>query len=461
MKNLFRLFIFTVLIASVLFVGCRKTENDTTAPDISGLAVTPASAKPGDTVTVTAKLADNAALSKVTIIRGDSLRVVEEAISGKSHELNKAIIISTGNKPGAYPITVKVVDAAGNEKVESKDVTVDAAAPEIIRMNVTPTIGGVGGKITVSGRVEDNTQVSSVKISVTINSSTGSDDDWSVTDIDAVLNEEGTNANFTKELSVPLNATPGDYTITASASNGKQTGTKTATVNVMVDDEPPVLKDFWMPEDANRGDGVQIYGSVSDNLQVTGVKLLVAINSDTSSADDWSEDIDVGLSFDDSGKNATFSVDLTVPDNATQGTYNFTFIASDGTQTTTEVKPFRVLGGDDPGEDNTPPTIISLDIYPSTAKRGDEVAVYGSAEDNVQVASATISVAINSDTNSENDWSVTDEDIEFDPGSSVSIDKTMTVPDNATLGTYTFTVKVSDAKGNTASKTVTLTVEGS
>ena len=177
----------TLLAAAALIVGAlansASATDDAIGPDIQSLTVTPASARPGDTVTISMAVTDETGVQDVAfymqvggtwnnICDTSTSRVSGDALSGT---WEKVCTIPNPVLNGTYVVTPFAQDVLGrytnmngqNPIALTTQLTItggtdDAIGPDIQSLTVTPASARPGDTVTISMAVTDETGVQDV-----------------------------------------------------------------------------------------------------------------------------------------------------------------------------------------------------------------------------------------------------------------------------------------------------------
>ena len=241
---------------------------DTTAP--TGSISTPvAGAVLANTATITVAASDNNALDHIDFYRGGTTLIGSAIASGASGNFSLGWNTTTV-ADGAYSLTAKIYDAAGNSSTTSAvSVTVTNVVtppadttPPTVSVSYPATGSTVSGVIAIGANASDNVGVTKVMFYRSGNALIGTDttaSPWEVSFDTATLNN-------------------GNYLITAkaydAANNVTTSATVTITVNNVVADTTKPTASFTSPADGATvtGSNVVLTANATDNVGIDTVK---------------------------------------------------------------------------------------------------------------------------------------------------------------------------------------------
>jgi len=349
-------------------------------PEISSLTATPATVDSGGNATILCTASDP---------DGDTLIFDSWTCTGGSISGTGGTVTWTAPSAfGIYTVTATVADGNGGTATRSVNISVTNRNPEISSLTATPATVVTGGNSIVKCTASDpdgNTLVYSWTYTGGSISGTGSTVTWTAP------------------------ATPGIYTLTAIASDGKG-GTATRSISITATNRNPQISSLTAtPVSVVTGGSSTVKCTASDP------------DGDTLTYS-W---IYAGGSISGTGSTVTW----TAP--STFGIYIVTAIVSDGKGgTATQSVSIAVT--------NNNPQISSLTATPATLVTGGNSTIRCTASD---PDGDTLAYS----------WTYT--------GGSISgTGSTITWTAPATAGTYTVTVLVSDGKGGNVTRNVSITV---
>ncbi|MCO7272261.1 choice-of-anchor G family protein [Cellulosimicrobium cellulans] len=375
------------------------------------LTVDPTTANPGDEVTVdgTGYTPDATVTVEIRDESGAVVATVEDVPTDGDGNFTTPITVPADTTPGDY--TVVGIDDTTSTEAETP-LTIEAAAlTPVVTVDPTTVPAGTPTTVTGTGYTPDSTVTVEVR-----------DADGAVV---ATLTDVPTDGDggFTTPITVPADATPGDYTVVGIDDTTSTEAETPLTVEAAAI-EPTITVD---PTTANPGDDVTVDGTGYTPDATVTVEIRDGSGAVVTSLGDVPTDGD-----------GNFTTPITVPADTTPGDY--TVVGIDDTTSTEAETPLGV-GGVGVSE----PTVT---VDPTTANPGDEVTVTGEG----WPPSTTVTV----DLLDEDGDVVATVDVETDDTGSFTTP--ITVPEGATPGDYT--VHASDDTGNEAETPLTVVAAG-
>jgi subtilisin family serine protease len=363
---------------------------------ITSPTVQPAYTTQAATVSLSGTASDNVALASV------SWSNAANSTSGTATGTTSWSTASIALAAGTNTISVTATDTAGNTSTDTLTVTRDNSAPAVSITSPTSsaTYATAAATVALGGSASDNVALAGVSWSNAANSTSGTatgTGSWSVASIALA---------------------PGSNTITVTATDTAG-NTATATITVTRDNTNPIVaitSPTNSPALTTQAASISLAGTASDNVALAGVSWSNAANSTSGTATgttSWS----------------TASIALA----AGQNTITVTATDTAGNTSTDTITVTR---------DNTDPivAITSPTNSPTYDTTATSVALGGTASDNAGLQSVTWSNGANSTNGTASGTT------------SWSSDPILLAP-----GANAITVTATDAAGNTATDTVTVT----
>ncbi|GGL97486.1 Ig-like domain-containing protein [Deinococcus aerophilus] len=358
------------------------------------LAAAPTTVTTAGNVTLVAAASDNVAVTKVTFYRGNT-EIGSDTTA--PYTLSAAVTAADNGTVGYRAVAT---DAAGNSAESSASVTVniDATMPTV-SLTATPTTITAAGSVTLTADAKDDVGITKVTF-YRGNTEIGSD----------------TTAPYTLSAAVTAadNGTVG-YRAVAIDTAGNS-AESSASVIVNIDVIKPTVSLTATPTTVTTAGNVTLVAAASDNVAVTKVTFYrgnTEIGSDTTAP-------------------YTLSAAVTAADN---GTVGYRAVATDAAGNSAESSASVIVD-----IDVIKPT-VSLMAAPTTVTTAGNVTLTANASDNVGVTKVDFydnNVLIGTDMNAP-----------------FSMSRTYTYADN---GTHTIKAVASDAQGNVAETSTTVTV---
>ncbi|WP_264032366.1 choice-of-anchor G family protein [Cellulosimicrobium sp. SH8] len=365
------------------------------------ITVDPTTANPGDAVTVdgTGYTPDSTVTVEIRDGSGTVIATVENVPTDGDGGFITPITVPEDTTPGDY--TVVGIDDTTSTEAETP-LTVEAAAlTPAVTVDPTTVPAGTPTTVTGTGYTPDST------VTVEVRDTSGT--------VVATLTDVPTDGDgrFTSPITVPVDTTPGDYTVVGIDDTTSTEAETPLTVEAAAI-EPTITVD---PTTANPGDEVTVDGTGYTPDATVTVEIRDGSGTVIATVEDVPTDGD-----------GSFTTPITVPEGTTPGDY--TVVGIDDT-TSTEAEAPLAVGGVGVSE----PTVT---VDPTTASPGDEVTVTGEG----WPPSTTVTVELVD----EDGDIVATVDVETDEEGSFATP--ITVPEDATPGDYT--VHASDDAGNEA-----------
>ncbi|MBM7820393.1 5-hydroxyisourate hydrolase-like protein (transthyretin family) [Cellulosimicrobium cellulans] len=375
------------------------------------VTVDPTTAVPGDQVTVdgTGYTPDSTVTVEIRDESGAVVATLGDVPTDGDGNFTTPISVPAGTTPGDY--TVVGIDDTTSTEAETP-LTVEAAAlTPAVTVDPTTVPAGTPTTVTGTGYTPDST------VTVEVRDTSGT--------VVATLTDVPTDGDggFTSPITVPVDTTPGDYTV-VGVDDTTSTEAETPLVVEAAAIEPALTVD---PATANPGDEVTVDGTGYTPDATVTVEIRDGSGTVIATVEDVATDGD-----------GAFTTPVTVPEGTTPGDY--TVVGIDDTTSTEAETPLGV-GGVGVSE----PTVT---VDPTTANPGDEVTVTGEG----WPPNTTVTV----DLVDEDGDVVATVDVETDDTGSFTTP--ITVPDDATPGDYT--VHASDDAGNEAEAPLTVVAAG-
>ncbi len=400
-------------------VETRATDNYTIEIDVSGPVIEKPKASVEEGNPVILMITDNASGVKDAeiIVSNGNETVYNNTVNATdgmiSFDMSKIDNISVGVM---YNYSVSAYDNAGHVTNDSGNFTITAdTTPPVI--SDVPT--GVSVKqnmpVNITATVTDTgLGVKGVSINITHPDGTYTTGDMKL-------------YNGTYYFEFTNTSMMGEYNFTINATDGKQSSEYTGSFDV-IDGIPPVIKVTTL----YTGMKAIFIGNITDNVGVASAKITITQNVSGNVTEVASGDM-VLKNYTDDATNTTYTGYVYVFTAPGLGEYNYTIVAEDYKGNNASVSSsFSIV-------DKEPPVIDETSIsYPTDAVEGKEATISVSVTDAFGVASVTITLTHNSQTETYN----------------------MTLQDGKYVytftpeyGEYVFTIDATDVNGNVAPAT--------
>ncbi len=230
---------------------------DRTQPNIGSLTVSPAAARVGTAVTLTAQVIDNYGISGTPLMTVNGLPVPAPSQSGYLYTW--VFTVPSGVSEGPAAIAIYASDLAGNARNFSNNtaLTLDPNPPQVTGITASPTQARAGNAVVFSATITDLTGVSGSP-SLTVNGV-------------AAAHAGASGGVHTWNFTVPAGAPEGNATVRVTAADTLgNSAVTTSTSALLIDRTAPVISNVQaVPAVAKLGDSVRLVFAVTDAL--TGV----------------------------------------------------------------------------------------------------------------------------------------------------------------------------------------------
>ena len=381
------------------------TVDDNTPPSISNVNF-PSQVTVGSEANISCSVTDDFGISLVKI----NITYPDSSFSNNSMNAGtKYYYSSIYTMPGTYFFTIWAQDTGGNGNKETGSFEVvegDFEPPEISNVQASPSPQESGGYVNITCSVTDNVEVNVVKVNIQGPSG--------FTPVNATMNEGSYYYNSTYTL-------VGTYYYFIWANDTSDNGNKSDTYSFEIQDTtPPDISSIQaFPSHQEAGGKVKVLAMVTDNVAVANVFLNITY------PDSSTENFSI---FQNKTGNTYYS-ERTYDQ---LGTYTFFIFAIDSSNNkrTSSSYTFEI-------EDNTPPSISSIETSPIAKGIGEKVNISAMVTDNVAVANVFLNITY-PDSSTEN-FSI----FQNKTGNTYYSERTYDQ-----LGTYTFFIFAIDSSGN-------------
>ena len=307
---------------------------------------------------------------------------------GTGGTFSKTVTVPADTPDGAHHVVANGTDSSGAAVSPSAALSVDSNPPQVDDLTVTPQTASAGDTITLTAHVTDDSGVQAIELQ-SVNSAVSGN--FSFCDSYATLaSGTGTDGIWSITCPVTHNTLNGNYVVTPYAediagnwlnTNGGGISNVTASFSVtgaLAPAPPPDILSISAPATVSPGQSFVVSAHVTSDIGVKAIELQSVLNG---SSGVWSFCDSYATLTSGTTLDGTWSIDCTVPDPVLSGDYTVAPYAEDiaGDWTNSNGGPpspttgtFTVTGG---LSDVARPTIVSIDVNPSTVSIGQSFTV--------------------------------------------------------------------------------------
>lgn len=388
------------------------TIQDTTPPSISNVNASPNPQEVFGSVNITVEVDDNVNVSEVSMMITDpdgmdvgNFSMEYDANSGEYY------YESSYSELGVYSFTIWAKDTSDNWNSTSGTFTIqDTTPPTISGIDASPNPQEVFGSVNITATVNDNFNLSEVKVAIT-------DPDGLLVGNFSMQFDSGSGEYFFEDTYPKL----GDHSFTIWARDSSNNWNSSSGSFTIQDTTPPEISNAVTSPDPQEVFGnVNITATVTDNFNLTTVNVVIT-DPDDLQVGNFSMDYDPGSS--------KYYYETSY---SKLGTYSFTIWAKDTSDNWNSSAGSFVI------HDTTPPAISDVAASPGSQEVFGDVNITASVSDNFNLSVVKVEIR------NPDGVLVGNISMEYDAGSGYFYYES-SYPE---IGTYTFMIWAKDSSGN-------------
>jgi hypothetical protein len=365
----------------------KKTKKKPPTTNAATVSVGKTAIRPGSSLATSGK-GFKPGSSVHLILHSDPINLGTATV-GANGTFSQTVVVPANVPDGTHHVIAQGQDNTGADVAPETEVSIDSTPPQVDLVTVSPQTASPGQTLTISAHVTDGSGVQAIELQ---SARTGSTGNTSFCDSYATLaSGTATDGTWSITCQVTSNTLNGDYVVTPYAediagnwlnTNGGPTTNVTGSFTITggIDPPPPpdILSISATPSSLSPGQSFVVSAHVTSPVGVQQIELQSVLDgsSGVSPFCDSYATLTSGTTLD-----GVWSINCTVPDPVLSGSYTITPYAEDvtGDWTNTNGGPtspttgsFTVTGG---LSDVARPTVVSIDVNPSTVSIGQTFTV--------------------------------------------------------------------------------------